>query len=142
MLIVMSTTLETKLHIDSWDERPYREVEDGSKFTRADVMISADSEAPSTGITKAAFEGLMFYRPDGTSHYVVVMQATATLGERTGTFVLSGDGSYDGRQAQMALTVVEGSASGQLEGLTGSLQSSSTEADYPNMPLSLRYDLH
>jgi hypothetical protein len=141
MIITMSNTLETKVHIDSWDENPYRELADGSKFTRADVVVSADGEATRDGITKAAFEGLMFYRPDGTSHYVVVMQATATIAGRNGTFVLSGDGTYDGQQAQMALSIIAGSASGDLEGLTGSLQSSSTQADYPYMPLSLRYNL-
>jgi hypothetical protein len=137
----MSKTLETKLHIDSWDENPYRELEDGSKFTRAEVTLSAEGESPADGITKATFEGLMYYRPDATGRFVVLMRTTATLADRSGTFVLSGDGTYDGHGAQMALTVIEGSASGELEGLTGSLQSSSTQADYPNMPLTLRYNL-
>jgi Protein of unknown function (DUF3224) len=137
----MTTTLKAKLHINSWNEKPYRELENGTKFTRAEVVLAVGELLPGDGVTEAAFESLMFYRPDGTSHFVVVMHATANLAGRNGTFVLSGDGAYDGQQAQMALTVIEGSATGDLVGLSGSLQSSSTQADYPDMPLSLHYDL-
>jgi hypothetical protein len=137
----VTTTVEAKLRIDSWDEKPYRELDDGSKFTHAEVSLTADGPPPDDGITKATFEGLMFYRPDGTSHYVVVMQTTATLAGRSGTFVLSGEGTYDGQEARMSVTVIEGSATGDLNGLTGSLESSSTHADYPDMPLSLHYNL-
>jgi Protein of unknown function (DUF3224) len=137
----MTATLEAKLHIDSWNENPYRELENGTKFTRAEVALAADGPSPGDGLTEAAFEGLMFYRPDGTSHFVVVMYATANLAGRNGTFVLSGDGAYDGQQAQMALRVIEGSGTGDLVGLSGSLRSSSTHADYPDMPLTLSYDL-
>jgi hypothetical protein len=69
------------------------------------------------------------------------MQTTATLAGRSGTFVLSGEGTYDGQEARMSAIVIEGSATGGLNGLTGSLESSSTHADYPDMPLSLHYNL-
>ena len=32
--------LETKLHIDSWNEEPYRTEPDGRKWTRADVSLT------------------------------------------------------------------------------------------------------
>ena len=35
--------------------------------------------------------------------------------------------------------IVEGT--GDLAGITGTLESSSTHADYPNMPLVVEYDL-
>jgi len=40
----MTTHLETRLKIDSWDEKPYRELEDGRKFTRANVALSVSDE--------------------------------------------------------------------------------------------------
>lgn len=33
--------LETKLEITHWDERPYRELDDGVKFARTDVSLTA-----------------------------------------------------------------------------------------------------
>ena len=58
----MTKKLETKLEIKSWDEQPYREFPDGSKFTRAEVVLAGDE----TGLESAHFDALMYYRPDGT----------------------------------------------------------------------------
>lgn len=91
---VMTTTTELKLQIGSWDENPYREFDDGRKFTRAEVAL-ADADA---GL-QASYEGLMFYAADGTSSYVTLMQITGTLDGRSGSFVLTGSGNYDGTTA-------------------------------------------
>ena len=69
------------------------------------------------------------------------MQVTASLDGRSGTFVLQGDGAYDGRTASGRSGIVDRSGTGGLTGITGSADSSSTHADYPFMPLTLRYDL-
>ena len=132
----MTTTLETKLEIKSWDENPYREFDDGRKFTRAEVELG-----PADGIEGATFEALMVYLADGTSSYVSLMQVTATLQGRSGTFVLTGTGGYDGTTASSESTVIHGSGTGDLAGLSGTLVSSSTHDDYPYMPLTLIYDL-
>jgi hypothetical protein len=83
----------------------------------------------------------MFYRADGTSSYVTLMHITATLGGRSGSFVLQGQGSFDGTTARGESTVVAGSGTGGLVGITGIAESVSTHADYPFMPLTLRYEL-
>jgi len=131
----MTTTLETKLKIKSWDENPYRELDDGRKFTRAEVAL-----ASADGIDEATFEALMFYRADGTSSYVSLMSFTATIDGRSGSFVARGTGGYDGTTAVGESTVVPGSGTGDLSGLTGTVTSRSTHADYPHMPLTLTYD--
>jgi len=135
-IVVMTTarkqTLQTKLEIKSWDEQPYREFDDGRKFTRAEVQLGSND-----GIESAAFEGLMFYRPDGTSSYVSLMQITATLDGKNGTIVLRGSGDYDGTTASGEYQIVAGD--GGLAGITGTLTSSSTHQDYPNMPITLTY---
>ncbi|MFB9237408.1 DUF3224 domain-containing protein [Plantactinospora siamensis] len=128
--------LDTKLKIESWDEQPYRELPDGSRFTRAEVTLSGTDDA----VTAATFEGLMFYRPDGTSSYATLMRIEATLDGRAGTFVLRGTGTYDGTTARGDSEVVPGSATGDLAGLTGAATSASTQADYPHMPLTLEYE--
>src|SRR5690349_4492730 len=99
----MTTTLETTLEIKSWDEKPYRELDDGRKFTRAEVQLGSNE-----GIESAAFEALMFYRPDGTSTYVSLMQITATFEGKAGSFVLEGSGEYDGTTAKGEYRVVPG----------------------------------
>ena len=133
----MQKITEAKLKIESWDEKPYRELGEGSKLTRADVLLSG----PDDGLMSAIFEALMFYRADGTSTYVTLMHITGTLDGRPGSFVLQGHGRYDGQTARGQSHVVEGSGTGQLAGLTGTGESMSTHDDYPFMPLTLKYDI-
>jgi Protein of unknown function (DUF3224) len=133
----MEKIVESKLKIESWDEKPYRELGDGSKFSRAEVTLSGTDDV----LTAGTFESLLFYRPDGTSSYVSLLQVTAALDGRTGTFVLRGGGTFDGTTARVSTTVVEGSATGDLAGLRGTAESASTHADYPHMPLTLTYEL-
>lgn len=132
----MTTTLETKLEIGSWDEQPYREFDDGRKFTRAEVTLKG-----ADGLESAGYEGLMYYAADGTSSYVTAMQITGTLDGRSGSFVLQGSGSYDGTTATGTSQIVPGSGTDELAGISGSATSSSTHDDYPFMPLTLTYDL-
>jgi len=136
MLAIMTTTPEIRLEIGSWDEQPHREFEDGRKFTRAEVSLKGGN-----GIESAAFEGLMFYRPDGTSSYLTLMQITGSLDGRSGSFVLAGSGTYDGSTASGESHIVAGSGTDALSGISGRATSSSTHADYPFMPLTLTYDL-
>jgi Protein of unknown function (DUF3224) len=136
----MMTTLESRLHIDSWDEKPYRESEDGRKFSTAAVVLSAEGEVAGDVVTAATFESVLFYRADGTGQFVSVMQLDATLAGRSGSFALSGEGSFQDGAAHLTLSVIAGSGIGGLAGLTGSLESTSTHSDYPYMPVTLRYD--
>lgn len=129
--------MEARLKIESWDEKPYRELGDGGKLTRADVRLSG----PADGLTSATFAALMFYRADGTSSYVTLMHVTGTLDGRAGSFVLQGHGTYDGKTARGQSQVVEGSGTGELAGLSGTGESVSTHDDYPFMPLTLRYGI-
>jgi Protein of unknown function (DUF3224) len=133
----MAEIIETKLKIESWDEKPYRELDDGTKFSRAEVTLTG-SEA---GLGSATFASLLFYRADGTSSYVALMHIAGTLDGRSGSFVLQGHGTYDGTTARVETQVVEGSGTGELAGLRGTAESVSGHADYPYMPLTLKYDI-
>jgi hypothetical protein len=134
----MSTHLETKFEIKSWDEKPYRELPDGRKFTRAIVALAATGPELEG---EATFDGLMYYNPDGTSRYVTLMHVVGRLGGRRGSFVLAGTGSYDGTQARGDSIVVPGSGTEELSGLRGTGESVSTHADYPFMPVTLDYEV-
>ena len=142
----MTTTLQTKLKIESWDEQPYRELADGRKFTRAEVGLGGDAASGNgsgadSSLESAAYEGLMYYAADGTTSYVTMMQVTGTLRGKSGSFVLIGSGTYDGATAAGESSIVPGSGTGELAGISGSAISSSTHDDYPYMPLTLRYDM-
>jgi len=132
-----TTTLDTAFEIKSWDEQPYREESDGSKFCRNDVVLAGTGD----GLADAGFEGLLHYRPDGTSTFVMLMRISGRLSGRSGGLVLSGTGAYDGQAARCEMTIVPGSGTGELAGITGSAASVSTHADYPRMPVTLTYEL-
>ena len=134
----MSTHLETKLEIKSWDEKPYRELDDGQKFTRADVVQSVSEDAIEADITA---ESLMFYTADGSGTYVGFMRFSGRLGDRSGAFTMSYEGAYDGTHARGSYRVVAGSGTGELTGLTGTATSVSSSADYPHQPFTFDYDL-
>lgn len=129
--------IDARLKIVSWDEEAYRELDDGRKFTRANVVLDGTGEE----IESATFESLMFYGADGNATYVTLMRIVGRLGGRTGTFVLSGTGTFDGKTATSALSVVPGSGTGELAGISGTMSSSSTHEDYPFMPLAFSYSL-
>jgi len=133
----MAKKLDTKLKIESWDEKPYRELPDGSKYTKADVALGGDGK----GIESAGFEALMYYAPDGNSLYLSLMHVEGEVDGKKGSFVLEGRGTFDGTTARGEYAVVEGSGTGELAGISGKGASSSTHEDYPNMPFSLTYDI-
>lgn len=144
----MRKTLQTALSIESWDEQPTREHGDGRKFTRAQVRLGgptgdqADGPADQSGArASATYDALLAYAADGTSTYVTMMEVTAVLDGRAGSFVLTGSGTFDGTTADGRFTVVPGSGTGELAGISGSATSRSTHDDYPAMPLRLEYDL-
>jgi Protein of unknown function (DUF3224) len=134
----MTTHLETKLEIKSWDEKPYRELDDGQRFTRADVVQAVSDDSVEADVTS---ESLMFYTADGTATYVGLMRFSGRLGDRSGSFVLRCEGTYDGTHARGTYTVVAGSGTGDLTGLSGTATSVSSQADYPHQPFVFDYDL-
>ncbi|HEY8454413.1 MAG TPA: DUF3224 domain-containing protein [Actinopolymorphaceae bacterium] len=130
--------LHTKFEIKAWDEKPYRELEGGAKFSRADVTLRAASGELDA---EASMESLLYYLPDGTSSFVALLHIVGRLNDRQGSLVLRGHGTYDGETARMELETVPGAATGELEGLVGKAVSVSTHSDYPYMPLTLDYEI-
>jgi Protein of unknown function (DUF3224) len=137
MMRVVAVTLTTKMRIASWDETPVEEFDDGGKLTRALVRLSDGAD----GLASGSAGMLAYYRPDGTSSFVTVMRLTGILDGRAGSFVLRGEGAFDGTVASGRMTIVAGSGTGGLARISGTCESVSTHADYPYMPLTLAYEL-
>ena len=134
----MTTHLETKLEIKSWDEKPYREFDDGRKLSKAQVVLAGTAEGAELDAT---WEALLYYTADGTSTYVGQMYVTGRLGDRTGSFVMQGNGTYDGKRARIESIVVPGSGTDELAGIAGKSTHVSTHDDYPFWPITMEYDI-
>jgi hypothetical protein len=102
--------------IAGWEEKPYAELENGGKLTRASVKQSFSGDIEGEG----AVEWLMCYRPDETADFIGLQRITGQIGGRLGSFVLlQTGGTFDGREAKGDLSVVPGSGTGDLRGLRG-----------------------
>jgi hypothetical protein len=101
--------------VQGWDENPYDTSEDGSKLTRAEVTQGFQGDIEGDG----AVQWLMAYRPDGTAHFVGLQRITGTIGERRGAFLVETTGEFDGTVAKGEWTIIEGSGTEGLAGISG-----------------------
>jgi Protein of unknown function (DUF3224) len=111
----MITQAKATFKIASWDEKPYRELEGSTKFTRATYVQQLSGDLDGESVTDA----LMYYRPDGTAAYTDLSRFEGRLGDRSGSFVYAGSGAYDGEKAEGEARIVTGSGTGDLTGITG-----------------------
>jgi Protein of unknown function (DUF3224) len=109
------TTANGTFELASWNEQTYEELAGGRKLTRAEVSQTFEGDITGNG----AVQWLMVYRPDGSARFVGLQRIEGAIRGVDGTFVLETFGDFDGRLATWQATVVPGSASGDLEGLTG-----------------------
>jgi hypothetical protein len=128
-------TANARFAIKTWDEKPYSEAEVPPKLTRASVTKTFSGDLEGEG----RVEYLMVYRNDGSAAFVGLERITGRLGGRSGSFVLQRTGVFEGGQARESYSVVAGSASGELEGLTG--EGSSAVGDGLEHPFALSYEL-
>ena len=108
-------TASGSFSVSSWNEDAYDEPEDGGKLTRATVELAFSGAVDGD----AAVEWLMAYRADGTAHFVGLARLRGAVDGRAGTFVLENTGEFDGTVARGEWSVVRGSGTGDLEGLSG-----------------------
>ena len=111
----MNQSAHARFAIKTWDERPYSELPDSPKLSRATVskVYTGDIEA------EATVEYLMMYRSDGTAAFVGLERITGNLGGRSGSFVLQRTGVFEDGQAKESYVVIPGSGTDDLGGLTG-----------------------
>src|SRR5262245_9271528 len=108
-------TATGQFELASWDEATYQELETGGKLTRASVRQQFTGDVRGDG----AVEWLMYSNADGTARFVGWQHVDGAVGDTKGTFVLETEGDFDGGSAVGRWTVVAGSGTGGLAGLTG-----------------------
>lgn len=101
--------------VGSWNEETYQELGGEGKLTRASVTGSLTGDITGSSET----EWLMCYRQDGTANYVGLQRVDGSLGGKSGSFVVESNGIFDGGEAKGTWSVVAGSGTGDLAGLTG-----------------------
>jgi hypothetical protein len=128
-------TAKARFAIQNWEEQAYSEVEGQPKLTRASVTkkLTGDIEGESQS------EYLMMYRADGTAVFVGIERVTGSVGGRQGTFVLQRTGVFEDGQAKEQYDVIEGSGTGELQGLKGS--GSTSVGHGMEHPFELDYEL-
>ncbi|HVF68407.1 MAG TPA: DUF3224 domain-containing protein [Pyrinomonadaceae bacterium] len=109
-----SGTFEVKMSPQAPDE-----AESGARIGRMllDKSFSGDLEGTSRGQMLAAMTGVA-----GSAGYVAIEQVTGTLGGRSGGFVLQHSGTMTRGAPELKVSVVPDSGTGELEGLTGTMQ--------------------
>lgn len=92
--------------------------EDGADAGIARMAIDKQFHGDMEGTSKG--QGL-FSRAKGSGGYVAMEVVTGTLKGRRGSFVLQHSGTMTPAASQLSVTVVPDSATGQLEGLAGTM---------------------
>jgi predicted flavoprotein YhiN len=94
------------------------QTEDDSALARLtiDKTLHGDLEATSKGQMLAASTEV-----PGSAGYVAMERVTGTLGGRSGSFVLQHSGMMARGDAQLSVTVVPDSGTGELTGLAGNM---------------------
>jgi hypothetical protein len=100
--------------ITSMGEDPYQEVEGEPRLTRANgtQRFSGDIEG------EGSVEWLVCYLPE-RARFVGLQRIEGSIGERTGSFLVEATADHDGKRSTGNWTVIGGSATGELAGLSG-----------------------
>ena len=125
------TTANASFQVTGWDEQTYAEHGENGKLTEAKVtqQIEGDLEGSSD------VRWLMAYSADDRADFVGIQTVTGSLAGKKGSFVLRSAGTFDGKVAEADVTVVEGSGTDQLAGLTGTGRFTSPMGDTATVTL-------
>jgi hypothetical protein len=109
------TTAAGSFRVLSGSEDPYDELDGGIRLTHASGAQAFSGDIQGDG----AVHWLMLYRGDKTAHFVGLQRITGSVGGRRGSFVLAAEGDHDGASSRIALTVIQGTGTGDLAGIEG-----------------------
>ena len=130
----MSVHATATFEVKAWDEKPYDEIDEGPKLTRASVTKSFSGDIEGEGTV----EYLMIHRDDGSASFVGLERVVGRVGDRSGSFVLQHTGTFEGGTAKTTWFVVPGSGTGDLRGLRGEGGFASAHAE--RYSITLDYD--
>lgn len=121
-----------ELRMTSWTETRTEPLADGGRFVQA--RIEEDFAGGLDGASR--WDDLLFYRADGTAAFVTLGEIRGELNGRTGSFVVTTTGTFNGERAVSEWTIVPGSGTGELRGIVGT----GTMATRPGRPGTYPFD--
>jgi hypothetical protein len=131
----MKSVANARFSIKSWDEKPYSEGNDLPKLTRAAVTKTFTGDITGEGHV----EYLMMYRADGSATFVGLERVVGSVAGKSGSFVLQRTGAFENGVAKESYSVIPGSGTGELRGLSG--DGTSAVGHGMEHPLTLNYEL-
>ncbi|MGI8483277.1 MAG: DUF3224 domain-containing protein [Thermomicrobiales bacterium] len=114
-MIVSTTTIECAFACTTWNEEPYSEIEGGAKLARAHVTNTLDGGIAGTSV----LEYLLMYVSEAYGTFVGYERIEGKVDGREGSFCVREDGTFDATSISAELTIVEGTGTGDLAGITG-----------------------
>lgn len=102
-------------HVTGGGEDTYYELEGGPKLARVSGTQRFTGDIEGDG----SVEWSMCYLPDGTARFAGLQRVEGWIGEHPGTFVMESVGAHDGKASKGTWTIIAGSGTGDLSGLTG-----------------------
>jgi hypothetical protein len=127
-------TANGTFEITSMGEDTLRELDGDGKLTHANGTQRFTGDIEGDG----SVEWLMCYVQGGAS-YVGLQRIEGSLDGQEGSFVIEAVGRFDGGSSSGSWAVIEGSGTGQLEGITGEGRFEAPGG--PNATYSLEYRL-
>ena len=119
----------------TWEGKTARDIK-GAKLTHATISNAYHGDIEGT----SASQILMVYDENDHAVYSGLEKITGTLGGKSGSFVLQMTGKFDGGVASGDFTVVPGSGTSALKGLSGK-GSFAAQLHVNNTPWTLDYTL-
>lgn len=129
----MSNEIKSQFKIESWDEKPFSQDENGPDLICASVTQSYSGGLEGEGI----LEYLMTTFDETFSRFVGIERVAGTLGGRAGSFVLNHEGTHENGVATSSFTIEAGSGTGDLHGIRGK---GSFKATHEETDFTLEYD--
>lgn len=126
----MMTKGHATFAVKSWDEKPYLEMENGARMTKAAIEYSYEGDMQG----ESHLEYLMVYNEGGEEGCCVGLERiVGSVAGRQGSFVMQLDGTFDKLAVHGRWSVVPGSGTGDLRGLraTGRIDLSGHMDRYP-----------
>ncbi|MBP1162472.1 hypothetical protein ABIC28_000004 [Rhodococcus sp. PvR044] len=123
-------TIDASFEITDWDETVYEEPDEGPKLTRVRIRKRYHGAIEGSGVVS-----VLTAQGAAGAGYVASERVEGTLDGRAGTFVIQHGGLANGTEQSSFGSIVPGSGTGELAGISGHAKEAQQEV------LSLVYTL-
>lgn len=131
----MTSSATSALTVSDWEESPVDTLESGTSQTRATSHSEFSGDLQGSGLSCWT----LVYTADGAARFVGTQAFTGTLQGKSGSFVLGLQGSFENDTATVSWSVLAGTGTGELAGLSGTGGYRSV-SDAPSATATLDYD--